>query len=95
MERVVLLPRKATGVAIQSEDKTFEVCLLSAEVDEQADLDSSGFQFVQQLGFVSGVQSRADFEFDEYAVVHEDIRAVLADKTTFVAHEDLGLDVSV
>ena len=51
------------------------------------------FQLVEQLGFVALVVLRSDLDFNDYAVIDNQIRIVIADNDTFVLNLNLSFRV--
>jgi hypothetical protein len=50
-----------------------------AEVEDEADREAAGFEVVQELGFVRGIDRFRRFDLDDDAVVDDQIGPVLAD----------------
>jgi hypothetical protein len=75
-----------------SEDQTSVSNLRASEVQEEANFDASCFQLIQKLSFVSSVIFRRNFNFYDDAVVHEQVRIVIADDGTFVRHMNALFD---
>ena len=58
----------------------------SAEVKQQADLPSGGFQIIDQLPFMLGTQCLNSFQFQHNQVFHDHVGYIISDKVTFIIY---------